>query len=138
MLDDRQAFKVGFLRKCADAGLTIEETHEVVKQALSLVKESAVNILPDVLQEPYKQLWGAGGHALKSMADYGMTGALLAPGAIGAGAGLLAGHLTDVDDTDVKALKQQELIDEYHRQIELLNAKRRGVYKRPSPPGLGA
>ena len=137
MLDERQAFKIGFLRKCADAGLTIEETHEAVKQATALVKQSAVNVLPDILQEPYKALVGAGGHALKGIADYGMTGALLGPGLLGAAGGLAAGSLTDVDDTDVKALKQQELIDEYHRQVQLLGAKRKGVYKRPTP-GLGA
>jgi hypothetical protein len=137
MLDDRQAFKVGFLRKCADAGLTIEETHAVVKQATAMVKSSVVNVLPDVLQEPYKQLMGAGGHALRGMGDIGLTAAIAGPAVLGAGAGYLAGQVTDVDDTDVKALKQQELIDEYHRQIELLNAKRRGVYRRPTP-GLGA
>lgn len=137
MLDERQAFKIGFLRKCADAGLTIEETHAVVKQATAMVKQSAVDMLPDILQKPYEALVGAGGHALKNVADYGMTGALLGPAVLGAGLGYGAGAMGDVDDTDVKALKQQELIDEYHRQVELMTAKRRGVFKRPTP-GLGA
>lgn len=137
MLDDREKFKVGFLRKCADAGLTIEETHAAVKKATAFVKQSAVDVLPDVLQEPYRQLMGAGGHVLKGMGDYGLSAALLAPAAAGGLAGYGLSRATDVDDTDVKAIKQQELIDEYRRQIQLLGAKRKGVYKRPGP-GMGA
>ena len=133
-MDDRQAFKIGFLRKCADAGLSIEETHEAVKEATTLVKTADIK---DLLMKPYQAGIDVLADAGKTGVNFGMGAAALAPIVAGGGIGYGLSRLGDVDDTDVSAVKQQELIDEYHRQIELLNAKRRGVYKRPTP-GMGA
>lgn len=133
-MDARQAFKIGFLRKCADAGLSIEETKEAVKQAKELVKAADIR---DLIMKPYQAGIDILTDAGKTGVNFGLGAAALAPIVAGGGIGYGLSRLTDVDDTDVKAIKQQELIDEYHRQIELLNAKRRGVYKRPTP-GLPA
>lgn len=128
MLTEKEAFKVGFLYKCADAGLTQEETIQAAKCAEAFLKQADVQ---DFLTKPYNVAWDIAANTGKSLGNIGVAGLLLGPGAIGAGLGAGAAAITDVDDTDVAAIKQQELIDEYNRQKALLNSRRRGAYKRP-------
>jgi len=126
MLTSRQAFKVGFLRKCANAGLTIEETRAVVKQALATVKSGG---LTDMATKPLEVATDLGGSAMKTLGNLGVAGLMLAPPVAGGALGYLASRLTDIDDTDVAAVKQKEIIDEYRRQAANLRRKRelRGI-----------
>jgi hypothetical protein len=132
MLTEKELFKVGFLRKCADAGLTAEETAEVVKQALHTVKTAD---LTKLIEAPYQAGLDIVSNTGKSLGNLGLGAALFGPALLGGAAGYGLSRLTDVDDTDVSAIKQQELIDEYRRQTELLRGSRRGVFKRPHVQG---
>ena len=122
MLSKRQAFKVGFMRKCANEGMTPEETHQVVREALSTVKEAGIT---DLLTKPYNTIVDVGGEALKGVGNAGLAGLALGPPIIGGALGLLAAKAGDIDTTDVNAVKKRELIDEYRRQTEILERKKR-------------
>src|SRR5687767_11511103 len=113
MLTPREAFKVGFLRRCADAGMTAEETHYSVKQATAMLKSGIAN---ELLMKPYQTTLDVAGGTAKSLGNLGIWGALIGPAAVGGAAGYGLSRLTDIDDTDVDAIKTRELIDEYHRQ----------------------
>lgn len=141
MLTPREAFKVGFLRRCADSGLSVEETHQAVKQAMEMVKSAVVpqfisDIGKDAITAPYRAGTAALAGTASTLGNYGLGALLLGPAALGAAGGYGLSRLTDIDDTDVDAIKKRELIDEYYRQIDLLRSKRRGVYKRPPGPHL--
>jgi hypothetical protein len=134
MLNSRESFKVGFLQRCADAGLSLDETRQVVKQATELVKTAAIS---DLLVGPYRTTLDVAGAGAKNLGNVGLAAALLGPGAIGAAAGYGLSRVTDVDDTDVSAIKKRELIDEYYQQIDMLKAKQRGMFRKPHPTHPG-
>lgn len=114
----REAFKVAFCQNCAEHGLSIDETLEVARQALSRVKSSSVG--GEVIE--------AGGRIAAPLVNklFGVlgTGAFLVPPAAGFGLGYLGSRMTDVDDADVEAVKMRELIDEYRRYSDTLNRRR--------------
>lgn len=109
MLTAKEAFKVGFLSRCADMGLNDEETHELVKKALDLGIGSALGALGTLAEKPL---------------SFGLTAAMIAPPAIGAGMGYGLSQLTDADDTDVDELRKSELIDEYRRLADQIRQKK--------------
>ena len=117
MLDSKTAFKVAFLRRCAEQGFTREETHEVVKQALEHVKEGGV--LGDALRAPF----GIARDLASKLTGVGLTAALIAPPAVGYGIGRAIPMLTDIEDQDVKEMKKRQLIDEYRRLANELTRK---------------
>jgi len=98
MLTAREAFKAGFLARCAEDGLGPGQAHTLVKAALGLTD------LPDMA--------GKAGLALAGTA----------PLMLGGGLGYLAAKATDADDTDATDLKRRELIDEYVRQAAHLRS----------------
>lgn len=107
-LDPRQAFKAGFLARCADAGLTSAETAALAKAAAA--KDAS--------------FWDALGRFGQTGAVLGGTVALGAPVVAGALGGAGLAQLGDADDTDVADVKQRELVDEYTRQAaDLKRAK---------------
>ena len=128
MLTKKQAFKVGFLRKCANAGMTPQETHEVVKEALVTVKEAAI---PDIISKPIGYVADLARDVTKPIAGglgtAGLAALLLGPPAIGGSLGWLASKAGDIDDTDVDTVKKREIIDEYRRQTERLRRKRKSI-----------
>ena len=130
MLDKRQAFKAGFLRKCANSGLTPDETHEVVKEALVRIKSAAFS---DIITKPLSAVGGAISGlvepAAKNISNLGLAALLLGPPAVGGGLGLLAAKAGDIDETDVETTKQRELIDEYHRQTSRMRRKQQYLAK---------
>lgn len=136
MLNSREAFKVGFLQRCADAGLDAEETQQAIKEAVEFVKNAS---LSDFLSKPYEKVLDVIGntasHAGQNVGNLGLTAMVLGPAAAGLAGGYGLSRLGDVDDTDVNAIKQRELIDEYYRQIDLMRSKKRGLFKRPQTPG---
>lgn len=108
MLTARQAFKVGFLRKCAELGMSDEETEATIKSAI-LGLDAVINAVGT-----------AGSKALQ----IGTPLALAAPPLAGAALGYGLSRATDVDDTDVAELRQRELVDEYRRLTARLRQRR--------------
>lgn len=129
-LNAEQAFKVGFLMKCAEAGLTIEETRERVKEAILHVKRTiktaldpiggAIGLGTDALG------WGA--KQIPSLMSLGGAAAIGLPIAAGAGTGYLAAKLNSGNGGDmVDDAKQDEIVGEYERLAE--EARRRARIK---------
>ncbi len=110
MLTEREAFKVGFLSRCVEEGLSTEETQQRVK------------IAAEKLANAFSSAIGAVGGAAKPIVGnalgWGIPLALAAPPIAGGLAGFLASQTTDIDDTDIDEVKQRELIDEYKRQTQ--------------------
>jgi len=112
----KQAVKVGFLLKCADAGLTAEEAHTLVKKALDTG-------LSGLLSGAGKTLGGLSATALLLGAGKtlgGLSGAALllgvgAPLGIGAGAGYLLAKSREDPTWDIEKAKMEELEEEYRR-----------------------
>ena len=121
MLTPREAFKVGFLAHCARLGMDSSEIEEFAKTASALVKQGFLDRLLDSTGSAVKGV----GSAIGSLGWPALGGLLLGPPALGYGAGMAMGKLTDVDDEDVDSIKQQELIDEYLRNAERLRHRNR-------------
>ena len=93
-LTPREAFRIGFVMRCADEGLTGEQVRERVEKAAALVEKRG---------GPLSALGGLAGHA---------GGLLLAaPLAAGVGGGYLAHKMVE-DSVDEDDVRQQELIAE--------------------------
>ncbi len=114
MLSARDRFKLGFLRRCVEEGLDRDQIAARVKQA-------------DGLGDIYGEAKGLGGHMInlgtglaKGVLEYGMPLAIAAPPVLGGLAGYGLARATDIDDTDVADIRDQELIEEYRRQAEQL------------------
>lgn len=115
MLDSRQAFKAGFLEKCAANGLTREETLAAIQKTAGFL---------DWLKTIAKGVGTGAGALWSGAAKPLMWGAIGAPPAIGAAVGYGLGS-SDVDEDDIEDAKKREQIDEYKRQAERLLAKNR-------------
>lgn len=101
MLTDREAFRLGFLLRCAEEQLSPVQIRERIKAA------AIENYLP-----------GAG--AAKTVAGLGLMGGVAGLGlsaAAGAGGGWLAAKATE-PDMDAEDAKMQELIAAYRQQAE--------------------
>jgi len=114
-LNAREAFKVAFLARCVEDGLTPDQMLDRVKEA----------------QEKFAFIGQALGKVMdvgKGVVDagigWGVPIALAAPPALGALAGAALAKGTDIDDRDVADIKDQEVIDEYRRQSSLLKRQR--------------
>jgi hypothetical protein len=158
-ISNEQAIKAGFLFRCAEEGLTREETHVRIKQAIAQLKANS-NVrgmqkeawLPAILGGLAALSGGAlslGGKALSTvpaLASLGTTIGIAAPVIAGAGTGYLAAKLTGGTNKDgLEEAKQDEIVNEYERLAD--EAKRRAVLKRiqaqtgkrivPLSPSLG-
>lgn len=102
-LSAEQSFKVAFIGRCADAGMSPAEMARAADRLSAAVVKAA----------------GAADTALNA-AGLGLTALAVAPPALGAAAGWGLAKATDVDDTDVGDVKRQETIDEYLRQAARL------------------
>lgn len=118
MLTPQEAFKVGFLARCARDGLTPPQMLARVKLAGDLLEKHAV------LGGLMGGAAGAAGGVANRVAGLGIPLALAAPPIVGGLGGYALARMTDVDDTDVDAIKNQELVDEYRRQAEALRRRR--------------
>ena len=119
-LTRREAFKVAFLLRCADQGLTIAETTERVKTAADRLEKEAIL---DTITSLAKYIGGKGvdlgESAVGSALSYGVPAALIAPPALGALAGYGAAKLTGGNDESTDDLKTQEKVDAYRRAREM-------------------
>jgi hypothetical protein len=116
-MNDKQMFKVAFLAKCVEDGLTIDQIHVRVKQALALVKQGgdgnstlfdALNPLPLIKSVGYT---GLGLAALGGAGSYYLGNKLLGPAMYQA---------TKAPIPSKEDLLQEELANEYDRQTEII------------------
>lgn len=118
-----QEFKVAFLKVCAAKGLTLAQTHTLVKSALE--KPAFIS----TALETGKNLLTSGGDLLKNLISeagiYGVGAAIAAPPTIGYIAGDTLARMQDVDDVDVAEMRQDNLIAEYRRLARALKSKKR-------------
>lgn len=128
-MQTRQAFKLGFLRKCAELGLSPAESLATVRQIQQQLAQplpgTVKQALTELLSRPLETAYDVGGHLLKNVGNVGLATMLAGPPLAGAAAGLGLAKITDIDDQDVEAVKKRELIDEYLRQAALLRRRRR-------------
>ena len=116
-LSARDAFKVGFLARCAADGLSSAQITERVKLAFDLPGLSTLNT---VIGKTMDAGQGLGNFAV----GWGAPAAALAPVAVGGMAGYGLAKATDIDDTDVADIKDQEVLNEYRRQTQHLLRQR--------------
>lgn len=108
MLTPRDAFKVGFLARCAEEGLTAPQIADRVK----------------VAADKFASFLGGLGSATGSVLSTGIPLALAAPVALGGVAGYGLSRMTDIDDTDVDEIKNTELLDTYAAETAKLRRQR--------------
>ena len=118
MLTPKEAFKVGFLTRCVEDGLTPDQMLSRAKLAMDMFEKQA--FIGSLLNKGVES--GAG--ALGSLGRMGMLGAVVAPPVLGGMAGYGLAKATDVDDTDVDAIKNRELVEEYRRQAAKLHRQK--------------
>jgi len=115
-MNDKQMFKVAFLAKCVEDGLTLDQIHVRVKQALALAEKSAegkswfdaLNPLPLIRDLGYT---GGGLAALGGAGSYYLGNKLLGPGLYQA----TKPPIPSKDD-----LLQEEITNEYDRLTEII------------------
>jgi hypothetical protein len=139
MLSAKQNFRLGFLQKCADAGMTAAEATQLAERATQILRMhkaastgGASSAAPSALT-----LAGLGsmlfdnpvtagvGELSRTMGGYAIPAAMAAPPVIGALTGHLLARSTDVDDETIKAIRKREMISEIRRNRQLLEQKRR-------------
>lgn len=112
----QEAFKVGFLLRCAEEGLDPEQTLARVEQVREKLAEGG---LASFLTKPYNMALDVVGRVGENVGHKAVNlatlGLLAAPFAIGGGLGYGAAKLTSLNDSDAGEAKQRELIHEYRR-----------------------
>ena len=121
MLTPKEAFKIGFLSRCVEDGLSLEQAHDRVKMATDLLQKQAGvgEVISKTLELPGKALDMAK-PVLGAGLNWGIPLALAAPPILGGVAGYTLGKMGDVDDTDVDEIKKRELIESYKRHANAL------------------
>lgn len=116
MLTVEQAFKFGFLRKCASLGLSDEAMERVAARAQQYFDQCQdKRAFTETLTGAAKSLVG-GAQTAASWATPALTAiAIGAPVLGGYGLGTAAGRINDVDDTDIDEIKKREIIEAYNR-----------------------
>ena len=120
-MDDRQAFKFGFLNRCAAEGLSPE-------QALARARQGREKLagLGHILGAVAGSMTNAGKTVADKALSVGVPAALAGPPILGGLAGLTAARMTATDDTDPADVRDREKIDTYRREaMRLIEAKNR-------------
>lgn len=134
-MQTKEAFKLGFLTRCVEEGLSPEQTHALAKMAAEqLEKRSGLPFAATAMsaldwlskQSPIKSTTDAyKGVVDSASATLPLVAAGLAvPPAIGGLAAYLHNRSTDVDATDIGQVKQKELADTYRRMADQLNRQK--------------
>ena len=136
MLSARDSFKVGFLSRCVEEGIAPEDIGSVVEKTAATLDKAvealakstkdapvakAAGVLSDVMRVPgalIDTISRVAAPVVGAATGYGIPLALLAPPALGAGAGYMAARAGDVSDEDVEAIRVKELINEYRLQAD--------------------
>ena len=110
-MQSKDAFAVGFIGRCVDRGLTVDQ--------IKAAADKAAGIVGDV--------GGLAGGALSGLGSLAKP-ALFAAGALpllaGGAAGFGLAHATDIDDADVKDVQHQELLDTINTEKQKLQHSR--------------
>lgn len=112
-MQEKEAFKIGFLARCQEQGLSTQQT-------VSLVKKAAESFEKQALGSVINAGAGAAGGLAKSLAGIGIPLALAAPPAAGALASYFYNKATDTDADAVDNVKDKELADSYRRMADKL------------------
>ena len=123
-MTEREQFKFDFMAACIDRGLTTPQA--MLPLAKAAMEKQALGL--STLWNAVTGTAGAAKDVASTGLSWGLPLALAAPPIAGYVGGNLAARATDIDDFDVDEAKQQELINEYHRQAE--RAKRQGLLRR--------
>lgn len=113
----RDAFKIGFLERCAELGLDAEKTAEAAQRAEIFLKTGGLGGLVGSALNTAKSVGG-------TILGWGVPAAIATPLVGGGLAGYGLAKATDIDDTDVADIKDKEVIDEYKRQTALLQRQK--------------
>jgi hypothetical protein len=119
----REAFKIGFMSRCVEDGLSLDQAQERVKHAEDLLEKTA-GVVGDFASIPGKML-DLAKPVLSSGLGYGIPALAAAPPVLGGIAGYTLGTMGDVDETDVDEIKQRELIAELKRQTARLKRSKK-------------
>lgn len=126
-MDDHAVnWKFGFLAKCAQDGLTLEQTHERVRELIKRADPDWGKTIGDVAvagQTLLSPIKGMGLAAMRGMADYALPIAGLGAAGVGGGLGLLAAKMQD-DDVDPHEVRKRELINHYNHYADQLESRR--------------
>jgi hypothetical protein len=136
-MSPNEAFKLGFLSRCVEEGLSSSETAALAKQAsVAFEKEAVTPLVPAALNlgstafkgltDLVKTPLGLAKDTTSLVKDVLPAGMLMAalPPAAGGLAAVLKNTATDISDADVDEAKQQELVDTYRRMAEQLKRQR--------------
>lgn len=113
MLSTREAFKVGFLHRCAKEGLTEEEMLTRVKSARTKLASAL-----DLLTTPYNAAASLGGAAAGHLGNAALAASVLAPLAVGGLGGYAAANALDADEVDAEAVRKRDLIAQLRQLTE--------------------
>lgn len=120
------AVRRGFLRKCAEAGLTTDQIADLANGAADLLSgEKQAFDLGMLMNNPVTS--GLSGLA-SSLGSAAIPAALVGPPVLGGLAGYGLARATDMDDTSVQEVQKQEQIEELRRAREML-ARKRPAYR---------
>ncbi len=121
MLTDSQQFKFGFLLSCADQGLSLHETHGVVKSALAELTKAADDGPVSAGMALAKLPGEIAGSIAKAPinATKGVASTLWNVGwPLALAAGIGAATLTDSNQETPEETQSRELIEEYKRYAD--------------------
>ena len=112
-MQPKEAFKIGFMARCVEMGMSPDETRQLMKTAGEVLTKEA-----------FLKALGEGAKALGKWALPVGALALAAPWAVGGGTAYLANQATDVDATDIEEVKKQELVESYKRMADQLRRQK--------------
>lgn len=115
-LTSKEAFMAGFVARCINDGLPAESIPGCAKAA----EDKVAGIVSTALGKLFDVAKGVGTGAV----NWGIPLALVAPPVAGAVGGYGLARLSDMDDTDVAEIQDQEVLDEYKRQTEKLRRQK--------------
>lgn len=126
-MEPNEAFKVGFLARCLEDGLSAEQTKALAKRAFNCsLEKSAVGV-----GDAFKALMaGASGLAGPALAL-----GLAAPPAVGGLSAYLYNKATDVDEAEVDDIKNRELVETYKRMADQLRRSKKLQIKKQQNKG---
>ena len=117
-MTEKEAFKIGFLLKCAEDGLTVDQVESRIQQRASSIKKEAGG------WDLAKSVLGGGINLAGKVLDKAFWPAVIAPPLLGI-AGAYGLSRAQDDTYDVDEAKKREEIAAYRRAIDQLNRSRR-------------
>lgn len=117
------AYKLGFLRKLAELGMTPSQWQARVKQAFVDPSSLAFDAIRGMSDIGGKAV-GSGAEALKGVGGLAGQAAVYGPLALGAATGVARAALDAPSPVDIENLRKEEMITLYRRLANEINARR--------------